>query len=171
MTTVTGIKPIDFNDTAAISKEINNFAEKYAYADVEHALEISPNGNIYSLRGTKGYVSFEIIGENALKGSISIHNHPVEIGKIKGDSFSLKDLTFTAENMKGKQYLISGERRNAFEFIQNYTENDLYNSWKKAYTELLKQASIGQTNIIYEQEQILKILNDLLKGFKFYENF
>jgi len=44
MTIITGIKPIDFNDKSAIEKEINAFAEKYAYAEVEHALEISPNG-------------------------------------------------------------------------------------------------------------------------------
>jgi len=59
MTTITGIKPIDFGDKAAIKKEISDFTKKYAYADVEHALEISPDGNVYSLTGTKYSVNSE----------------------------------------------------------------------------------------------------------------
>jgi len=94
MTKITDIKPIDFNDKVTITKEINNFAEKYAYAEVEHALEISPAGKAYSVIGTKGYVSSEIIGKEALTGSISIHNHVVFAGQNKGDSFSDDDLTF-----------------------------------------------------------------------------
>ena len=46
-TTILDIRAIDFNDKKAIMKEIDDFVKKYAYADVEHALEISPNGNAF----------------------------------------------------------------------------------------------------------------------------
>ena len=71
----------------------------------------------------------------------------------------------------GGQFLISGERRNAFKFKKIYNEIEVYNAWKKAYIELLEQARTGQIYIIQEQEQILKILNKRLEGFEFYENF
>jgi len=48
MTKITDVRPIDFDDIAAIAEAIDAFAKKYAYADVEYALEISPNGNMHS---------------------------------------------------------------------------------------------------------------------------
>ena len=167
MTIITDIKPIDFNDKEAVMKEIESFAARYAYADVEHALEISPDGNAYSLTGTKQNVNSELIGKDALSGSISIHNHPLEIGEIKADSFSLQDLIFSAENRQGKQYLVSGERYDAFGFSNYYTSDEIFNAWKKAYYELLMQSSKGYDVIINENEQILKILDKQLEGFKF----
>jgi len=171
MTTITDKKPIDFNDEAAIMKEINDFAEKYAYADVEHALEISPNGNMYSLIGTTLDVDSVIIGKESLKGSISIHNHPVEIGKNKGDSFSIKDLWFATKNNLRKQYLVSGNRRDAFEFINDHTNDEISTAWKKAYNKVSENHWNNGTEIIFEQEETLRELHKYLKGFKFYENF
>jgi len=135
-TTITDIRPIDFNDKTAIAKEINDFAEKYAYADIEYAIVISPNGNMYSLTGTEKGVNAEIIGKDALKGSIGIHNHPVWENNIMGDSFSIIDFKFTIENMQGKQYLVSGERRDAFEFTEYPSSDKSETIWNEA----LKQA-------------------------------
>jgi len=168
MTTITDIKPIDFDDDAAISKEINDFAEKYAYADVEHALEISPNGNMYSLTGTKYDVNSEIIGRDALKGSKSVHNHPVEPGKDKADSFSIKDLKFAAENNLGKQYIVSGKRRDAFEFSEYYSNSEIETAWHNAYMKVLEKHLENDTQVVFEQEEILREFK--LKGFKYYEN-
>jgi len=171
MTTITDIKPIDFNDEAAIMKEIDDFIKKYAYSDVEHAFEISPNGNAYKLTGIKGEVHSEIIGKDALKGSISIHNHPVEIGKNKGDSFSPEDLKFAAENNLGKQYLISGNRRNAFEFMKYYTRDEIESAWDKARAVMWERHIENETTVIFEHEDVLRELNLFMKEFKFYENF
>ena len=171
MTKITSVRLIDFNDEMTIAKEIDDFVQQYAYAEVEYALELSPTGKAYSLTGTKINVNSEIIGKDVLKGSISIHNHPVEIGKSKSDSFSLDDLLFATRNSTGKQYLVSGERKNAFEFTKIHDEITIYNSWKGAYMELLEQAITGKIDIINEQEQILQILDKRLEGFKFYENF
>ena len=171
MTIITGIKPIDLNDKAAIIKEIYDFCDKYAYAKVEHALEISPNGNVYNLIGTKYSVNSETIGFEALKGSISIHNHPVPKDENMGDSFSLDDLLFAAEHNLGKQYLVSGERRDVFKFTEKYTEIEIYNAYVNAEKEMNYRAEIGLINIYWRQEEIIKILNEFLKGFEFYNEF
>jgi len=170
-TTITDIRPIDFYDEAAIMKEIEDFCAKYAYADVEYALEIAPTGKAYNLTGIKGEVHSEIIGNDALNGSISIHNHPVEIGKNKGDSFSIKDLRFATENNLGKQYLVSGNRRDAFEFINEHTFDEISTAWKKAYNKVSENHWNNETEIAFEQEETLRELHKYLKGFKFYENF
>ena len=170
MTTITSVKPIDFNDKTAITNEIEKFAEKYAYADVEHALEISPDGNAYILKGEKGNVNSEIIGQGALKSSISIHNHPVETGKDKSDSFGLKDIKFANENQQGKQYLVSGTRRDAFEFTEYYPINQIEPAWDAARYAMWKIHKANDTEVIFEQEDILRELGNYLKGFKFYEN-
>ena len=170
MTTITRIKPIDFSDKAAVAREIENFANTYAYADIEHALEISPTGIVYKLTGTKEDVNSEIVGKDALKGSISIHNHPVPIGENKNDSFSFKDLRFTSEHMQGRQYLVSGERYDAFEFTKYYSKDEIETAWNKAWLEALEIHWENGTKVIFEHEDILKNLNKFLEGFKFYEN-
>jgi len=171
MTTITEIKPIDFNDKAAIQKEIDDFAEKYAYAEVEHALELSPDGNMYKLIGMKNGVDSALIGKKALIGSIGTHNHPVPKGDIMGDSFSKQDLTFAINYNLGKQYLISGKRRNAFEFTQNITENELLEAWENAKSDMREKMYIDDIENFHGQFEILKRINKYLKGFEFYENF
>ena len=170
MTKITDIKPIDFNDKMAIIKEINNFFVKYAYADIEYAHIISPDGNMYSLIGTKYEVNSEIIGKHALNGSIVIHNHPVESGKNKGDSFSIKDLKFAAENNLGKQYLVSGKRRDAFEFTKSYTTDEISVAWRKSTYSMWEKHENNGTIVVFEQADILKEVHKYLKGFIYYEN-
>ena len=101
-TTIVAISNINFNDEKAIIERINDFADRFKYADVEHALEISPTGKAYTLKGIHGYVSPEMLGKDILKGSIGIHNHPLKFGQNMGDSFSDYDLAFAAEYKLGK---------------------------------------------------------------------
>jgi hypothetical protein len=169
--TITGIKTINFNDESIINREIENFCKEFAHSDIERSLEISPNGKAYNLSGSIGSVNPELIGIENLKGSIGIHNHPVMTGDEMYDSFSLNDLKFAAKTKEGKQFLISGKRRNAFEFIKENTEDEIYNAWKNAKHILHEKAFNGEIQISYEQYEILKILNNTLEGFVFYENF
>jgi len=171
MTTITDIKPIDFNDKTAIQKEIDDFCLKYAYADVEHALEISPNGNVYSLIGTKISVNSALIGKEALIGSIGIHNHVVLEETNIGDSFSKLDLGFAAEYKTGKQYLISGERKNAFEYIGNLNRGKIEGKYDEAFTMVRIIAFETGIDIHAEQQQIMEKLSEILEGFVFYERF
>ena len=171
MTEITDIRPIDFYDETAIMKEINDFAEKYAYADIEHALILSPDGNAYNLTGSEKTVHYDIIGEEALKGSKSIHNHPVEPGKDKADSFSIDDVYTSNKYMEGKQYLVSGTRRDAYEFTEYYPVDEIEPAWDKARNIMWEKHLENNTVVIFEQEDILKELNNYLEGFKYYENF
>jgi hypothetical protein len=172
MTIITEIKFIDFNDKTAVEKEINDFAEEYAYADIEYALEISSDGKVYSLAGTKSNVNSEIIGKESLLGSVGIHNHIVEKGLDRYDSFSIYDLKYASKNKTSKQYLISGERHNAFEFTKYITEEEIDIVWQSAKNIVYEKSSIGDIDLdFWEQEAILRVLNDTLEGFEFYENF
>ena|GEM_PF-904618 len=171
MTTITDIKPIDFNDEAAIKKEIDNFAKKYAYADVEHALVISPDGNVYSLTGTKINVNSSLVGRDTLIGSIGTHNHPVPQGDAMGDSFSKQDLGFAIEYKTGKQYLISGERKNAFEYAGDLTREDIEKKYDEAFMIVRSIALETGIDIYSEQQQIMEKLNEELEGFVFYGRF
>ena len=169
MTTITDVKPIDFSDKTAIQKEIDDFAEKYAYADVEHALVMSPNGNMYSLVGDKRDVNSLIVGKDALKGSIGIHNHPIRNGGNKGDSFSLKDLKSANENEAGMQHLVSGIRRDTFELTE-YHSIEIETNWDKARKKAWEKHWDNKTTVLFEQQDTLRELENYLKGFKFYEN-
>ena len=170
-TIIIDIKNIDFADKIKVMSAINDFADKYKYADAEHALEISPLGKAYTLKGIKVNVNVEILGKDILHGSISIHNHPVPHGEIMGDSFGKQDLAYATKYQTGKQHLVSGERRNAFEYKGINNANEIIKMYDKAYNILLKKSIDEKVVIIWEQEQSLKILSEILRGFEFYENF
>jgi SPP1 gp7 family putative phage head morphogenesis protein len=170
-TRIDSIQDVNFVDSLAVKKEVERFCDEFAYSDVEHALEISPNGKAYSLTGGSVLVNAGLVGAEALGGSIGIHNHPVPPGEDMYDSFSLSDLKFAAAHKQGKQYLISGKRRNAFEFTSEFTEEEIYKAWHEALQELWRRAKKGEIAIVYEQEQVLRILDEMLEGFVFYENF
>jgi SPP1 gp7 family putative phage head morphogenesis protein len=171
MTTITEIKPIDFNDEETILKEINDFCDKYAHADIEQVLVISPNGNAYSLTGSEKEVNHELIGKEALKNSIGIHNHPVEPGKDKSDSFSFKDIKSSNIYGEGKQYLVSGTRRDAYEFTEYYPVDEIETIWDKARNDAFDKHWNDETIVEFEQQDILRELGKYLKGFKYYEYF
>ena len=169
-TTITGKKAFDFNDYAAIEKEIDSFAKEFAYAEVEHALVISPDGNAYSLIGTKSKVNTELVGEKALKGCICIHNHPIEPGNDRADSFSLDDVYTSNKYLQGRQYLVSGTRRDAFEFTEYYITDKMENNWDKAKFDARNKHWNDGTIIEFLQQDTLRELNKYYKGFKYYEN-
>jgi hypothetical protein len=139
-TTITDVKRIDPNNDAAVNMEINDFAAKYANAKVEYARVITENGEVYTLQGGAFAVDPSMLGDNALRGATIIHNHPVEPGSITGDSFSLDDLRFAARHQTGPQYLLSGERRDMFEFTRSVSEGEIYGMWKSAEHEMLEIA-------------------------------
>ncbi|MCL2388117.1 MAG: hypothetical protein FWC89_11320 [Defluviitaleaceae bacterium] len=169
-TIITDVRQIDFNDETAVMAEIEQFAETYAYADIEHALVITPAGKVYSLVGNEDTVNPAVIDRNELEGSIVIHNHPVEFGLNMGDSFSRRDLYFAVEYNTRQQYLVSGERRNVLEFTKKYTANDVYDVWSNAEIKL-RQTRTTRTDLTFRQEAILKAINNTAEGIVFYDEF
>ena len=80
-------------------------------------------------------------------------------------------MVFAIENNLGKQYLISGERRNAFILTEKYSETEIYSIYKTAEKKMNIKAELGEIVINWRREEILKILNEILKGFEFYDGF
>ena len=73
-------------------------------------------------------------------------------------------------NILGKQYLVSGERRNAFEYRGDKNTIEIYDTYNEAYNKLLEKSINKEIGIIWGQEQTLKILSEMLEGFNFYGN-
>lgn len=170
-TTIDKIEDIDFNDKKQINRAIEQFCSDYALAPLEHSLAMTPEGKAYYFVGTKGTVDPSIIGIEKLKDSITVHNHPVKAKDKMGDSFSQDDLRFAARCKNRAGFLISGERRNAFIFTRQFTEDKIDLAWEQAKSIMLERSFNGELNIDWEQEEILKVLNEQLEGFEFYENF
>lgn len=165
---------IDTTNPTAIKSQLANFIQKYAAATIEYSYEICTDGTVYTLCGNEIAVDPSIIGIEKLVGAIGIHNHPPKDDGTANDSFSQNDLEFCCAYKQGKQYMVSVDRRNAFEFTKFYTEYEIAAVWKEARMLLWnKSKNERRTNWknYNEQEEILKILNHNLKGFAFYENF
>lgn len=163
-------KPIDPAKACDVVREIENFCREFAVSDKEHALVIAHDGNAYLLHGAARGIDPKVIGEEFLSGSIIVHNHPLEFGG-QGDSFSRDDLVFAARYETGKQYLISGTRRNAFEFTGPLSVDEVYAAWRKAEMQMLWKVASKEMDVIWRQEEILKILRMSVKGFEFYDKF
>lgn len=78
---------------------------------------------------------------------------------------------FSAKYKTGIEYLISGTRRNAFEFLREYSEEEIYYAWEKALYTVRERSFSGELVFEWEQEEILKVLAEQLEGFAFYEKF
>ncbi len=91
---------------------------------------------------------------------------------MTNDSLSVSDLKFAAHYRQGKQYLISGTRRNAFELTEHFTRDEIAALWDEAKHKMWQKAFVGEIEILdNEQELILKILDKDMGAIKFYENF
>lgn len=169
-TTIDRMEGIDFHNGEDVTAALERFRAEFATAREEHALSITTRGKAYCFTGTSGTVNPAIIGAEELSGSIGIHNHPVLKGEQMGDSFSIHDLLFSVRYGTSMEYLVSGERRNAFAFTRKFTEDEIFHAWQRAKKTMLERAFDGELVIEWEQEEIMKILNEQLEGFTFYEN-
>lgn len=101
---------VDVNDRNAVNKFVSKFEKKYTNSDKEHCLVIKPDGTVYMSRGDGNSVNtFELLGEEELKGCFTTHNHPKEYTQY---SFSFQDFDFTRE--------INGKRMRAIDFKYEY---------------------------------------------------
>jgi hypothetical protein len=88
-----------------------------------------------------------------------------------GDSFGKQDLGFAAEYKTGKQYLISGKRRNAFIYTGNLSETELYEVYEQAKFNARNNAWENAIEIEYLQADTMRELMKIIEGIEFYENF
>ena len=161
------MRQIDFNDEVAIAYEIEQFINIYAYSDVEHALVVTPKGNVYNLRGNKEAVNPGIIIREELIGSIVVHNHPTEWE----DSFSRQDFITFFEYGLLREDVVSGKLHNIMRYngalITPDKARKLYN---EAFHEVRQAAMRAQTPILLEQLETMRQLAKTMKGLIFNEN-
>lgn len=169
-TTIEEVLAFDFSDKQAMLKEIDSFAEQYAYAEVEHAVVFSPSGKLYKLTGTSINVNTGLVGDDDLVGSICIHNHPVDKGSDKADSFSIFDVRFAAEHKTGIDFLVSGSRRESFVYTGTLTADELVEEYEKAQNKALEIAFDSGDSVEYWQEAAMRVLAEDVEGFVFYED-
>jgi len=67
------------------------------------------------------------------------------------------------------QYIASGIRRDAFELTE-YHSIEIETIWDKARYKMWERHDINDTNVIFEQQDILRELKNYLKGFEYHEN-
>ena len=65
----------------------------------------------YSLKGWEGSVNTDLVGEDALKGAIVIHNHPTTPEEGFYDSFSKQDFVSAVRGKTTMEIVVSGNRR------------------------------------------------------------
>jgi len=166
-TIITDVRQIDFNDEAAVMAEIEQFAETYAYADIEHALVITPAGKVYSLRGNDVVVNPNIINHEELFRSIVVHNHPVEWA----DSFSPQDFALFFERGLLREDVIFGNQHNIMRYdgivIDSSVARELY---RNAFQEVRQNAMQTQIPLELEQLETMRQLSKTMKGLVFIEN-
>lgn len=57
-----------------------------------------------------------------------------------------------------------------FTYSGKSTSEQMYDEWNKAKKEMLGKAFIEDRMIVWEQEEIIKVLSEKVKGFVFYED-
>ena len=169
-TTIDEVIPFDFSDNSKIQAEIQYFFKKYAYAEEEHAIVISPTNQLFRLTGSHGSVNTSLVGENALVGSIGMHNHPVWDGYDSGDSFSKWDIMFSLEHKTGIEYLVTGNKTYSFEYTGKLTPSEMYVKYNEALFKAREFAFNSELELDFEQEETMRILAKELEGFVYSEN-
>ena len=86
---VTREEDIDYNDDKAVEACFHNFCIDYAKADIEHAIVITKDGEVYHLTGNSYSVDISVLGKK-LNGAKVIHSHP-DSEEFYGDCFCIDD--------------------------------------------------------------------------------
>ena len=82
---------VSYNDYKGIERLFNKFCENHKGDNIEHALVVIMDGEVYHCKGKTGAVDSTILWPK-LQGAKVIHNHPDD-GTIYGDCFSFADFS------------------------------------------------------------------------------
>ena len=82
---------VSYNDYEGIERLFNKFCENHKGDNIEHALVVTMDGEVYHCKGKTGAVDSTILWPK-LQGAKVIHNHPDD-GTIYGDCFSFADFS------------------------------------------------------------------------------
>jgi len=165
-TIIIDIRPVDFDDEDAVDREIKAFRKKYASAAKEHALVVSPIGQVYELAGSSINVNIELVGKDALRNSRVIHNHTPK----DKDSFSRDDFIKYFEYELNQLEIVSGELSNVMRYKgEPITPNRAYELYNNAQHTNWQIAKDFRMSVEMEQLEIMRQLSKTMKGLVFSE--
>ena len=159
---------IAYNDDKAVEACFQKFCIDYAKADIEHAIVITKDGEVYHLTGDSYSVDISVLGEK-LNGAKVIHNHP-DSKEFYGDCFSVEDFSAFFKHSIHRLEFVSGLGRYSIEYNgAHITESEAVDLYNKAYTKVLDEAFHSGKAIKYRQLEIMKWLSKNLTGLAFCE--
>ena len=158
-TIIENVAPLDLQDKKAVQKVLNDFVEQHKFSPIEYSLVLSPNGKKYSLKGWEGSVNTDLVGEDALKGAIVIHNHPTTPEEGFYDSFSKQDFVSAVRGKTTMEIVVSGNRRQAFFTPLDISPEEAEKLYDEAEYAVLERAFQTKISTEYQQREIMRDLN------------
>lgn len=153
---IESVEEFVFSDREAIEREIDRFAQEFAYASEEHAVVFSPQNRLYRISGKTVSVNVDLAGEDALNGAIVIHNHPVPQGESFYDSFSRQDFVSTAKVGTLEEWLVSGERKHYLRINGRISEQEAQEMYEDAFFRVQERAFETSNPVEYEQLETMR---------------
>lgn len=159
---------IAYNDDEGIEKLFNKFCDDYKDKDIEHALVVTMDGEVYHCIGSSGAVDIAVLGPK-LQGAKVIHNHP-DYGNNYGDCFSLADFSAFFNYKIKRLEVISGLGHYSIEYNGlPLPEGQLLKLYNEAYYAVLDKVWKSGSTIEYMQRDIATWLGKNIKGLIFDE--
>lgn len=157
---------IAYNDTKAIEARFWRFCEEHRDSDIEYALVITTDGEVYHITGDSDSVDLSAIGEK-LNGAKMIHNHP-DNEDGPGDCFSKEDFSAYFAWSMGQLDVTSGlgrytMRYNGGTIITAAQAEKLYD---EMYNKVINEALLGGKIIEHVQQSVMEALDTNLDGFE-----
>jgi hypothetical protein len=163
---ITDVKPFDFNDAKAVEEVFRKFAEDTVESAIEKAIVISPDGHRYDIDGNNITVGVHLPGRKALKGAMTIHNHP----GLDADSFSRKDFEgFFRYRLSSIDVVYNGKRHHMRWAGKRLTELEAGEAYQNALRAIQEKANKTHVPIQNEQYETMQYLQKHLKGLIFHE--
>lgn len=167
---VTVVKEPDiaYNDNEGVKELFSRFCEEHMGDDVEHALVVTVDGEVYHCIGDSDIVDISVLGHK-LQGAVVIHNHPGN-RDIYGDCFSLADFSAFFKYKIKRLEVISGLGHYFIEYNGlPLPEGQLLTLYNEAYYAVLDKVWKSGDTIEYMQRDIAIWLGKNLKGLIFDE--
>lgn len=168
-TVITKVEPFDFSNHDALQQALDRFIALYGDADVEHALVLSPLDQAFHLTGTSTSVDTRLVGKDALKDSVDIHNHPPRADGF-ADSFSRQDFRELIWGQTARSLLVAGGHTYSMSYSgAPITPEEAEMLYKGAFDRILERAFETGIPVEAEQLEIMRELARSLEGLSFHE--
>lgn len=164
--TVISVEKISPEDT---ERELESFADQYAYADHEYAEVITKDGTKVVIEGISAAVNTELAGKDRLNGATVIHNHPIWEEYGHGDAFSKYDFKISASNKTKAEYIATGDRLYYMRITKDMSEDEAYNLYNSAQNIVQEKRFNKIIKTEFLQLETMKVLSEIDKGVEFDE--